>query len=57
MCCDFSKLSVGKKVVLTVAGVLYGLAMLGNTRSGLVTLLGVSLFFASITTVVFIWVK
>ncbi len=54
---DLYKVSMPRKIVLTVAGALYALAVLGNARHGIPVIIGVTLFFIVITSVVFLWVK
>ena len=56
-CCDFDKISTTRKIVLTVCGLLYGLAILGNARHGISVVAGVTLFFLVVTSVIFLWVK
>ena len=56
-CCDFSNLSVQRKIVLSVAGVLYSLAILGNARLGMSAIIGVTLAFAAIIGVLSLWIK
>ena len=55
---DFDNMSVARKAIITVMGVLYGLAMLGNARHGnLAAIVGITLFFLVITNIIFLWVK
>lgn len=54
---DLSNMSKTRKIVLTAAGVLYALAVLGNARHGISVVLGVTLFFITITSVIFLWIK
>lgn len=54
---DLENLSTPRKIVLTVAGVLYGLAILGNARHGVPIIVGVTIFFLAITFVVLLWIK
>jgi len=54
---DFNNMSKTRRIALTVMGVLYALALLGNAGRGFSAILGISLFFLTITCVVFLWVK
>lgn len=54
---DFDKMSVPRKIALTCCGLLYGLAILGNARHGFSIILGVTLFFLAVTSVLLLWVK
>ena len=56
---DINKLSSSRKLILTIAGILYALAVLGNiyVYGSLLGTLGASLFFAVILFIIFLWVK
>ena len=54
---DLYRISMPRKIVLTIAGILYALAVLGNARHGVPIIVGVTLFFLAITFVAFLWVK
>ena len=55
---DFENMSAARKVIFTILGILYGLAMLGNARHGnIAAIVGVTLFFFVIVQVIFLWVK
>lgn len=54
---NFDKMSTPRKIVLTVCGLLYGLAILGNARHGFPIIFGVTLFFLVVTSVLFLWIK
>ena len=55
---NLDKLSVKRKITLTVSGVLYALAILGNAAYGsFITILSVTIFFIAITAVLLLWIK
>jgi hypothetical protein len=54
---DLDRMSMPRKIVLTAAGLLYALAVLGNARHGIPIITGVTLFFAVVTFIAFLWVK
>ncbi|NQT90558.1 MAG: hypothetical protein HQ558_04815 [Candidatus Omnitrophica bacterium] len=54
---DLDKMSSTRKIVVTALGLLYAIAILGNIRHGLSEMIGVTVFFAVVTTVIFLWVK
>ncbi|NQT95974.1 MAG: hypothetical protein HQ572_05930 [Candidatus Omnitrophica bacterium] len=55
----FDKLSLVRKIILTIAGILYALAILGNAYfyGSIVGVLGATLFFAVTVFIVFLWIK
>ena len=54
---DFDNMSVKRKIALTVAGVLYILAILGNARHGLAEMAGVTLAFIALSAILLLWIK
>jgi hypothetical protein len=51
-------LSMPRKIILTVGGVLYALAILGQARHGSMhMMIGVTLFFVTLVLVLFTWIK
>jgi hypothetical protein len=55
----FEKLSAGRRLTLTIAGLLYAMAILGNVyyHMSLLGLLGATLFFLVITGILLLWIK
>jgi hypothetical protein len=55
----FDKLSMPRRTTLTIIGILYSLAILGNVyyHYSLLGLTGATLFFLVITGVLFLWIK
>jgi len=56
---DLYNISTPRKVILTIAGIFYALAVLGNVyyHYSLLGVLGATLFFAVVTSVIFLWIK
>jgi len=54
---SFGNMSLKRKTALTIIGVLYILAILGNARHGFAEMTGVTLAFAALTAVLLIWIK
>ena len=54
---DLDRISMSRKIILTAAGILYALAVLGNARHGVPIIVGVTLFFVVVTFIAFLWVK
>jgi hypothetical protein len=54
---DFSVMSLARKIALTIAGVVYILAILGNARHGFVEVLSVTLAFSALIVIILIWTK
>lgn len=54
---NVDKWSTPRKIVLTACGLLYALAILGNARHGLPIIIGVTLFFLVVTSILFLWIK
>ena len=54
---DFSAMTLARKVALTIAGIIYILAILGNARHGFVELLSVTLAFSALMAIIFMWTK
>jgi len=54
---DLEKMSLKRKLALTVAGILYILAILGNARHGFAEMAGVTLAFLALSTILLIWIK
>lgn len=54
---DFNNISLKRKIALTITGILYILAVLGNARHGFAEMAGVTLAFVALITIVLIWIK
>jgi hypothetical protein len=54
---DFSVMSLARKIALTIAGLVYILAILGNARHGFVEILSVTLAFGALIAIILIWTK
>jgi len=54
---DFNAMTLARKVALTIAGIIYILAILGNARHGFVELLSVTLAFSALMAIIFMWTK
>ncbi|MFA5369960.1 MAG: hypothetical protein WC300_04500 [Candidatus Omnitrophota bacterium] len=54
---EFGNMSVARKIYITIASVLYILAILGNARHGFVEILSVTLAFSALFAIIFLWVK
>jgi hypothetical protein len=54
---DFTTMTISRKIALTIAGIIYILAILGNARHGFVEILSVTLAFSVLTAIIFIWTK
>ena len=54
---DFDNMSLKRKIALTIAGILYILAIIGNARHGFAEMIGVTLAFLALSTILLIWIK
>ena len=54
---DLGAISIARKIALTIAGVVYILAILGNARHGFVEILSVTLAFSALVAIIFLWAK
>jgi len=54
---DIANMSLKRKIALTIAGVLYILAILGNARHGFAEMAGVTLAFLALSIIIYIWIK
>ncbi|MDD5505020.1 MAG: hypothetical protein PHV77_06940 [Candidatus Omnitrophica bacterium] len=54
---EFGSMSIARKTCITIASVLYILAVLGNARHGFVEILSVTLAFGALLAMVLLWVK
>ena len=54
---NLNGMSFVRKIALTIAGIIYILAILGNARHGFVEILSVTLAFSALIAIIFIWTK
>ena len=54
---DVANMSLNRKIALTIVGVLYILAILGNARHGFAEMAGVTLAFLTLNIIIYIWIK
>ncbi len=54
---DFGNMSLARKIALTIAGIVYMLAVLSNARHGFVAILSITLAFSALAAILFIWIK
>jgi hypothetical protein len=54
---DFGGMSLARKIALSIAGIIYILAILGNARHGFVEILSVTLAFSALLAILFVWIK
>ena len=54
---DIANMSLKRKIALTIVGVLYILAILGNARHGFAEMAGVTLAFLTLSIIIYIWIK